>query len=479
MGGTINTGTGMLNHKGAPMMQDYQTLRATFAAHGQDHVFAGWENLDDAARGRLLASCAAVDFAWLQARRAEMAQPDAAPAADIAPPLVVPLPRTDAERARMEEARVEGVRLLRAGEVAALLVAGGQGTRLGFPGPKGCLPVGPVSGRTLFHWHAEQIAANVRRYGRPVPWYIMTSEQNDAVTREFFAAQNWFGLNPEDVFFFRQAMVPCLDFEGRLMLGSRSKLALNPNGHGGVLHGLQTSGALTDMQRRGIRCITFFQVDNPLVTICDPVFLGLHMLHNAEMSCKSVPKTHPMEKMGLVCTRRGRPAIAEYIDVTETQKRALLPDGQLRLNAGSIAAHIINVDFAARIARDCALPWHRSTKKIAFWDGTRVVTPAKENGIKFETFVFDALPLAAASVTMECVRAHEFAPVKNLSGADSLDTCRAMLSDCFKAWLATAGVDTSAIDIAEIAPGYALDCAELVARAAQGLPEPQKEFLLE
>ena len=453
-------------------MSRYQDILSLFQKHGQEHVLAGYDKLFSEQKDQLLDDCERVDFDWLAARWAEFGAEQAAESSprSMTPAAVVGLPETDAEKAKNAEARAAGEEKLSQGKVAAFLVAGGQGTRLGFAGPKGSYPIGPVTDRTLFQWHAEQILSRSRRHGAAIPWYIMTSSENDRDTRRFFEDRDYFGLPRRDVFFFQQAMVPCLDLNGKLMLSSPSTLAMNPNGHGGSLSGLKSSGALRDMRNRGIEIISYFQVDNPLVTICDPAFIGWHALAGAEMSSKVLEKSGPAERIGVACLLDGKPAVVEYIDLDEEKQRAVDGSGKLVYWAGSIAIHMINVSFADRVA-ETGLPWHQSRKKVAYFAGNRLVKPAEENAVKFETFVFDALPFSKSTVNLEVRREREFAPVKNAEGVDSVVSCRQLLTNYFCEWLADAGVSVpvpgiSAGDgawkpVVEISPLYSLDSEEL------------------
>ncbi|MDR1744251.1 MAG: UDPGP type 1 family protein [Planctomycetota bacterium] len=457
-------------------MSEYESILARFRQHGQEHILAGYDALPADQKEQLLADCAKVDFDWLEARRAEAGETHAGAvhAADIEPAPVTRLPRGDEDRKRFARARAAGEEKLRQGKVSAFLVAGGQGTRLGFDGPKGAFPVGPISRRSLFQWHAEQILARSGRYGAAIPFYIMTSRDNDRDTRAFWSDHGHFGLPPEDVFFFRQEMAPCLDFNGKLLRASPSTLAMNPDGHGGALTGLYRSGALSDMKRRGIEMMSYFQVDNPLVTICDPVFIGWHALENAEMSSKVLEKNSPSERIGVVCLRNGKPAVVEYIDLDEDAQNARGVDGRLKFWAGSIAIHMINVGFVERLAGGAGLPWHLSRKKVPYFDGERLIRPSEENACKFETFVFDALPFAERTLNLEVRREHEFAPVKNAEGVDSVATSRRLLSNYFCEWLAECGIAVPAPDASEMPPGsdargpvveisplYSLDAEEL------------------
>ncbi len=462
------------------MTPAYEETRTLFASHGQEHVLSGWDTLSEIQRKKLLTECARIDFDWLAKRWNEFlaAETESASAMRIDSAPVERLPAAETDKTRWAEAKAVGEEKIRRGAVAAFLVAGGQGTRLGFAGPKGCYPIGPLSGKTLFQWHAEQILARSRRYNTSIPWYVMTSEENDNDTRSFFEKNAFFGLSRNDVFFFRQEMVPCLDLNGKLMLSSPCSLAMNPNGHGGSLSGLRRSGALADMQKRGIEILSYFQVDNPLTTICDPVFIGWHVKSGSEMSSKVLEKISPEEKMGVVCKKDGKPAIVEYIDMDNATMHALDSSGKLKFWAGSIAIHMINADFVDSVSSEGKLPWHRSKKKVAYYDGNRLTTPETENAIKFETFVFDALPFARASLNLEVKREHEFAPLKNATGNDSIASCRELLSGYFAEWLARAGVTATNRPVVEISPLYALDAEELASRIVPEEMCIEQELLL-
>jgi len=457
-----------------------EALRSVLLKHGQDHCLRFWADLAEPSRQKLAAQIESFDLELVERLvRGSSGVPTVPRLADVEEPEVVTLPRTDEELARRELALRRGLEAIKAGRVAVLTVAGGQGTRLGFDGPKGCFPIGPVTDRTLFQVHAEKILAASRRAGRPIPWYIMTSETNDKATREFLRRNSYFGLHPEDVFIFQQEMMPAVTPEGKLILEAPDRVFAAPNGHGGVLRALDKSGALDDMTGRGVEHIYYFQVDNPLLPVPDPVFLGYHIERGAEMSSKVLRKRSSDEPIGTVVALSGKVRVIEYSDIPLEIREARAPDGSLRFPFGSIAIHALSVAFVARFARGgCALPFHRARKKIPFVDDQgRRVSPSEPNGIKFEMFVFDALEFAERSVTMEVKREDEFAPVKNAVGEDSVATSRKALSELYARWLEACGVrverlaDGSVAGPIEIRPLTA-DSAEELARA---LP-PGTEF---
>ncbi len=456
-------------------MPNLQTVRRMLEAHGQGHLLGHYESLTPAQQAALVSQIAAIHFDQLDEWIAQYVvnAPGVVIGPDIAPPEIVPCKPTDeAGKARHAQAIARGRQLLAEGKVAAFVVAGGQGTRLGYEGPKGCFEVTPVKHKPLFQVFAEQILAAGRAAGKPVPWYVMTSPANDVPTRAFFRQKGYFGLNERDVFFLMQGTLPAISLDGKVLLSGPGELALSPDGHGGSLRALRVSGGLADMARRGVELISYFQVDNPLVRCLDELFLGLHDLAGAEMSAKALPKRDPMEKLGNFCLLGGKVTVIEYSDLPESLARATRPDGRLRFSAGSIAIHILSRSFVERLTADgrCQLPLHRAEKKVPFIDakGT-LVKPEAANAVKLEMFVFDAMPLAKASVILETDRAEEFSPVKNADGPDSPTTCLHDQVRRAARWLAEAGiavprdVDKKVAAAIEISPLFA-DSPEKLAK---------------
>ncbi len=428
-------------------------LRARLRRAGQEHVLAFDEQLSMDQRAALMAQLESLDLArvpeWVSAY--VMSKPAAPAARSIEPAPYYPYDPSSAVRTYDARAyRAAGEHLLRTGRVAAFVVAGGQGSRLGFEGPKGCYPATPVLHKPLFRVFAEQLLAARRRFGRVVPWYIMTSPLNDAATRDFFGEHDCFGLGRENVMFFPQGVMPSFDMTtGKILMASKHEVATNPDGHGGAIRALHASGALADMRRRGVEHVSYFQVDNPHVKICDPLFIGLHATapdSSAEMSSKMVPKASWDEKVGVFCVadRGAGPKldVIEYSDLPADLAKVTKPDGSLRFNAGSIAIHAISVAFLERLATDRAfeLPFHRAEKKIPHVDGAgNPVTPAGNNGVKLERFIFDALALAKSPIVYETDRVEEFAPIKNAAGADSVETSRRLQTERAARWIEAAG----------------------------------------
>lgn len=454
-------------------MAELATVRRTLDEHGQGHLLRFYEDLPPARQKALLAQLAAIDFAEVDRLAEEhVFSSEAAPKGDIQPQETISANSGDEKTAQMfAGARQRGDQLLAEGKVAAFVVAGGQGTRLGYEGPKGCLEATAVAHKPLFQLFAEQILAAGRRAGVAIPWYIMTSPQNDVATRAYFRQHDHFGLSGDDVFFLVQGSMPAIGLDGKLLLADKGSVAVSPNGHGGSLPALRSSGAIEDMANRGVELISYFQVDNPLVRCIDPLFLGLHDLRKAEMSAKVLPKRDPLEKLGNVCLVDGKVTVIEYSDMPEELATACTEDGHLRFSAGSIAIHVLSRSFVERLTEGgkCVLPYHRAVKRVPYTDPAgQVVEPEEPNAVKLEMFVFDALPLAASPVVLETDRSEEFSPIKNSQGPDSLTTSLHDQVRRAASWLEDAGVavprdaDGQVAAAIEISPLYA-DSAEVLA----------------
>ena len=421
-------------------------LIASYRAAGQGQVFAFWDFLPPSERAALANQAAEIDLAEVNRLNQSLVFQKGGAAANLAglaPAPVMRLPGNGGDPAKWAAAKAAGEAALRAGRVAAFTVAGGQGTRLGYDGPKGTFAVTPLRKKALFQVFAEKIKAAGLRYGKPLHWFIMTSHANHEPTEQFFAANKFFGLDKARVHFFRQGRMPAVGFDGKVLLETKSALALSPDGHGGSLRALHRSGALDLMAKEGIDTISYFQVDNPIVRCIDPSFIGFHLLAGSEMSSKMVTKAYPEEKVGHFCLQDGRVVVIEYSDMPLAMQKETNPDGSLRYGAGSIAIHIIDREFARRMATGgdgVALPFHRADKKIQTVDAAgQPVKPEKANGVKFEMFVFDALPFAKNSIVIETARADDFSPVKNAEGVDSPQTSRDDQSRQFARWLKAAG----------------------------------------
>ena len=440
--------------------------------HGQSHLLGFWEQLDDGQRQGLLAQIQGLDLAKtdLLVRDVITRSDSAGMRIDFSPAPFYSVVPAGAEQQRHYRQAVEtGRKAISAGKVAAFVVAGGQGTRLGFDGPKGDFPISPVRNRTLFQIFADTIVAVSQKYGAPCPWYVMTSPLNYNETVEIFRSNNYYGLDAESVFIFQQGTLPNFSLDGRILLADKANIACSPDGHGGSLKALAHSGALEDMKKRGVEFLSYWQVDNPLINIFDPLFIGLHALDKAEMSSKAVIKARPKEKVGNFCLTDGKITVIEYSDLLDELAERRNPDGSLAFQLGSIGIHIISRTFVEKLNRKgFSLPLHKAVKKIPHIDqqGNFV----ESDGIKLESFVFDAIPLASKSIILETLRSEEFAPTKNAIGVDSVETTKQMMVARAAAWLESAGAavprkpDGSVDCLLEIAPGFALEKEDVRAK---------------
>jgi len=452
--------------------EDIVPIRKAFCDGGQGHVFDWWDELSTEEKSTLTGQLAEIDVDLMNRLASEHIATESGIVGDrLEPAEFIPFPKNREQKKTEAEAAAKGLDVIRSGKVAVFVVAGGQSSRLGLKMAKGKFPIMPVTGKSLFQHHAEKILAFSRKYDVSIPFFVMTSQTNHDETQLFFEENHFFGLSPEDVFFATQGMLPALDFAGKFILKDKGSLFMSPDGHGGALATLYRSGALAEAEKRGIDYISYFQVDNPLVKVLDPVFIGYHALGGSEMSSKIVRKNDPMEKVGVIGLIDGKPGVIEYSDLSTEDANARTAEGDLRFAAGSIAIHLLNVDFIKKCNEgDFTLPYHKAEKKIPYLDESgQIVTPEEPNGVKFETFVFDALRFAKNTVVMEVLREEEFAPVKNASGEDSPATSRQAISSLYSSWLAAAGFDVQ--DIAkrdvEISPLFALNEADLVEKIAK------------
>ena len=436
--------------------------------HNQSHLLSFWEQLNSAQRQNLITQIWQFDWPKIDDWVAECIKKLALARInlDFIPASYYRAAPDDLQQEhKYAEAVKLGRRFISAGKVAAFVVAGGQGTRLGFDGPKGNFPISPIKNKTFFAIFAQTIAAVSKKYNTACRWYIMTSPLNHTETCAIFRSNNYYGLSADNVFIFQQGTLPNFDFDGKILLSDKAVIACSPDGHGGSIKALYKSGALEDMKENNVEFISYFQVDNPLVNLFDPLFIGLHALDNAEMSSKGIIKNSPKEKVGNFCLVNGKVTVIEYSDLPDELAEKRNPDGSLVFQLGSIAIHIISRNFVEKLnTKDFSLPVHKAVKEIPHIDRLgNPVEPDQPNGIKLESFVFDALPLASKSIVLETVRSREFAPTKNATGIDSVQTTKQMMVARAADWLEAAGVavprkpDGSPDCLIEIAPSFAAE----------------------
>jgi UDP-N-acetylglucosamine/UDP-N-acetylgalactosamine diphosphorylase len=455
------------------------------APFGQQHVVAFWDELHEGQRRRLAAEIESLDLRKIDALHRGHHEPEdwaglarramAPPAIRLHDPVRAVSP---------QEAHDRGRQALAVGQVGVILVAGGQGTRLGFDDPKGMFSVGPVSGASLFQILFEKILARSRAAGPRIPLYLMTSPATHQPTLDYLRANENFGLGEEDVKVFCQGTMPAVDAEtGRLLLAEKRQLAVSPDGHGGMLQALAASHCLADIRRRGLHQLFYCQVDNPLVGVCDPQFLGYHLLSHSELSTQVVAKRTSRDKVGNVVSIDGRLRIIEYSDLNPLADELVerqAPGGGPVFWAGNTAIHVFNTVFLERMVRTgTALPFHVARKAVPYVDPSgRKVEPQQPNAYKFERFIFDLLPEARQAIVVEVDEARAFAPLKNGPGEsrDTLATVQAQMMALHADWLRAAGCEVPPSVAVEISPLFAQSAEEVARQIRPGLVVAQARY---
>jgi len=420
-------------------------VKSLVEKHDQGHILRTWDELDESQRNHLLGQIDGIDFRLVErlVEKWVRGEPEPDHFEKIEPVPVID--KVDSGREDCNEAKDAGEHVLRAGRVGLVTVAGGQGTRLGFDGPKGAYPIGPITGKTLFAYHAEKIHNIQNTYGTTVPWYIMVSDANRAETEAFFADNNHFGLDATNIIFFQQRMMPCVDDDGKFMLDDVDRLAMNPNGHGGCIPALVENGIIAHAKERDIDTLSYIQVDNWAVKVADPYFIGFHTLRKSEFSSKVHRKKEPRESVGVHCVCDGEYRVIEYSELDIYPQLLETDDqGSVIHYAGNPAIHVLDIPFIERVyARFDEFPWHMAHKKVPFLDENgNHVEPEEPNAYKFETFIFDALRFAKNQpVYLEIDPPGEYTPIKQKEGPNSVAEARRSQANYWGRWFEKAGFD--------------------------------------
>lgn len=405
-------------------MVDEDQVRSRYQAANQGHVFDHFDALSEEAKEIFLEQLDGIKVedlsSLLQAALADQQNEDGED--DVITPFSKDVGRT-VDKEDSIAAYKTGIKAIGRGEVAALVLAGGQGTRLGFSGPKGMYNIGLPSGFTLFQLLAERLKKLKEIAScESLPFYIMTSPINHEETASFFKENDFFGLPEKDVLFFQQGMLPCMTNDGKIILESADRVAMAPDGNGGIYPSLKNSGMIDDMATRGTKYIHVFSIDNALTKIADPVFIGHCVSKEADCGNKSVWKSKPHEKVGVLAEKAGKPCIVEYSEITTEMAEMTDETGRLVFGAGNICNHYYTLDFLQeKVIPNLGNLYHIARKKIPYYDeaSQNTVKPEANNGIKLESFIFDIFPLSERMAVLESERDQEFAPVKNAPGSAS------------------------------------------------------------
>jgi len=407
---------------------------------GQDDLLARLESLDGEARALLERDIASQDWKELHDLHAEKS---AASLSDNVSSDLKPMPfKIGADDLRYDFWKETGEILLGKGQVAAFLVAGGQGSRLGFEGPKGMFDIGLPSHKSLFQLQAERLQNLAAQVGHAIPWCIMTSPLNHEATVNFFTENNFFGMDRQNIRFFEQGTICALTPEGKAVVDENNRLALVPDGNGGCFRALAQSGTLAWLIERGVKYVFLYSVDNALCRVCDPAFIGALASEGRSMSAsKVVPKAGPNEKVGIFAYQDKKPGVVEYSDLPVEYRDMTNPDGSLTFDGGNIAIHLFKIEGLRKL-QTSKLPWHTARKTVC----------GIEKCWKFEQFLFDAFPQLGTMMPFGVIREEEFSPVKNAEGNDSPKTARTMIGKLHREWLQKAHVEINPNKLYEISP---------------------------
>ncbi len=393
-----------------------EKIRKLLINKGQEHLLCGFELLSEEEKKELLREISGINWEIFEEKLSNH-QGKVEPLEGLGRKEIL------LSRDKFEEA---GLQAIRAGKVGAVLLAGGQGTRLGSDAPKGAYNIGIKKPVYIFECLIKNLLEVTRKAGVFVPLFIMTSEKNDAATRAFLKEHDFFSYPEEEVYFFVQEMAPATDFSGKILLEERGRIAFSPNGNGGWFSSMKRAGLLDELKRRGVEWLNVFAVDNVLQRIADPLFVGATVMSGLPCGAKTVKKAAPHEKVGVLCKRGGIPDIVEYYELSEEMANAVGADGKYLYGDGVILNYLFQVSLLQTVAGH-KLPVHRAKKKVPYFNGEKVVVPASENAYKYELLILDMVRLMGGVLPFEVEREKEFAPVKNPTGTDSVETARVLL----------------------------------------------------
>lgn len=411
-------------------MEKYDEVKEKLKKNNQEQLLVYYEKLDSKGKEKLLDQILNVDFDLINElyentkSQVEMGN-DVIEAIDY-------VDKSKLSKDEYAEYEKQGNQIIKEGKLAVLTMAGGQGTRLGYNGPKGTFDIGLSTHESLFELICKPIKEANKKYGITIPWYIMTSNENNEETVKFFEDNNYFGYPKEDIMFFIQGELPMIDTEGKILVNEKGFLKLAADGHGGVFESMLKSGVLEDMNRRNIEWVFIGPVDNPLVNMVDPIFVAIASNRKCMAAGKSVVKARPEERVGVFCKRNSKPSVVEYTEISEEMSNKKDENGELVFGESHINCNLFNIKRINGIAAN-KLPYHEAFKKANYINSKgELIIAEKPNAYKFETFIFDAFQSMESMAVMRVKREDEFAPVKNAEGVDSPETARKLYIDFHK-----------------------------------------------
>ena len=399
-----------------------ESIMKTLKKYSQEHLLNGFDKLEESKQKELLDQIETTDFELINSLYNHTREDVKIPESQIAPIEYLDKDKLNGYYRSFQET---GEKAIREGKLAAVTMAGGQGTRLGHSGPKGTFDIGLESHKSLFELLSDSLKEQGKKYDVIIPWFIMTSKENNADTIEFFAKHRYFGREKDkNIFFFEQGELPMVDTEGKILIGEDGLIKEAADGHGGIYEALVKNGMTKKMRELGVEWIFIGGVDNCLVKMVDPILMGIAIQKQVTAAGKSVVKANPQEKVGVFCKKNGRPSVVEYTEIPEDMAKATDERGELIYGESHILCNLFNIDAVERMGSK-PLPYHTAFKKATYIDknGNKLV-PDGPNAYKFEAFLFDAFGELDDMAILRVKREEEFAPVKNASGVDSPETAR-------------------------------------------------------
>ena len=403
---------------------EVERVRRCFESMGQGHILLKYNELDERSQDMLLTSAMSINFDLMKELYKKAKEPVTQENFEMEPVEYYDRDKLSADGIKFYEDL--GIKAIKKGKVAVVTMAGGQGTRLGFNGPKGAYVFNPDANMSIFQALTDTLRDVCKKYKVKIPWYIMVSRQNAAETEKFFVDHNYFCYDKKSIHFFIQGELPMLDFNGKILLNEDGSIKMAANGHGGTLYSMQNSGVLSELKGKGIEWISINGVDNVLVKPVDPLFIGLSIHKNVLGAIKSLPKRDPEEKVGVICKKNGRVGIVEYTEISKEMANLRDADGNLVYGDAYVLFNLYNIKGLEKVAKE-PLPYHVAVKKADYIDCNGNFVKAEEpNAYKFEQFIFDSYPMFDDICVLRVKREEEFAPIKNATGEDSPETALKM-----------------------------------------------------
>ena len=406
------------------MIKNYEKAKAIVKKYNQEHLLNGYENLDERKQKQLLDQIMNIDFELVRSLYNNTKNENSTNGDKIEPMEYLDKYKLNDKYKYYENIGKEAIK---SGKLAAVTMAGGQGTRLGHSGPKGTYDIGLDSHKSLFELLCDYLKEEGKKYDVTIPWFIMTSRENNKETVEFFEKNKFFGYQKDkNIFFFIQGELPMVDTEGKILIGEDGLIKKAADGHGGIYESLVKNGMTEKMRQLGIEWVFIGGVDNCLVKMVDPVLMGVAIDKGVTVACKSIVKANPHEKVGVFCKRNGKPGVIEYSEITDEMAEATDENGELLYGESHILCNLFNVNAIERMG-ETPLPYHSAFKKAKYIDKDgNLVVPDSPNAYKFEAFLFDAFGVVDEMAVLRVKREEEFAPVKNAdkAGVDCPKTAR-------------------------------------------------------